>query len=384
MSDDASLSIVHVARAPVGGIFRHILDLARGQVARGHRVGLIIDSRTGGARAEGALASIAPELALGVSRIAMGRELAPSDVFGLYRVSRCVRKLDVDVVHGHGAKGGAFARLSSAGRPIIRAYTPHGGSLHYGPRTLRGLLYASLERVLMRRTDLLLFESFFARDTYQAIVGMAPAIAHVVHNGVGRAEFDGITPAHDATDIVYVGELRRLKGPDLLIDALAHLCQSGRPVSATIVGEGDASDALRAQIAQLGLLDLVRFVGHVRARLAFSLGRLLVVPSRGESLPYVVIEAAAAGVPMLATRVGGIPEIFGPQACRLVPPEDPVALAKAIAAVLDKPAAARADADALRERVRAAFSQNSMVEGVLAAYREAIAAKLCAKPLTVF
>ena len=375
MSDDRPLKILHVARAPAGGIFRHMIDLARGQVARGHRVGVIVDSRTGGSRADAALAAIAPDLALGVSRFAMRRELGICDVFGLYRVAGRIRELDIDVAHGHGAKGGAFVRLAAAGRPLIRTYTPHGGSLHYGRRTPRGIVYASLERALMRRTDLFLFESTFARDAYETAVGPPSGVVRVVHNGLADADFEPIPPAADATDIVFVGELRRLKGPDVLIDAIARLRTNGQSVTATIAGEGDQCGALRAQIGRLGLTGEVRFLGHVPARQAFSLGRLVVVPSRAESLPYVVMEAAAAGMPVLATNVGGIPEIFGPLAARLVPPDQPAALAEAIAAALEKPAALRANAEMLREQVRLSFSHSSMVDHVLRAYRDAIAAR---------
>ncbi len=375
MTDDQPLKILHVARAPAGGIFRHMIDLARGQVALGHRVGVIVDSRTGGSRADAALAAIAPDLALGVSRIAMRRELGLSDVFGLYRVSGRIRELDVDIVHGHGAKGGAFGRLAAAGRSLIRTYTPHGGSLHYGRRTPRGIVYAALERALMRRTDLFLFESTFARDAYETAVGAPSGVVRVVHNGLADGDFEPVLPAADATDIVFVGELRRLKGPDVLIDAIARLRTAGRSVTATIVGEGEESGALRSQIGRLGLTGEVRFLGHVPARQAFSLGRLLVVPSRAKSLPYVVMEAAAAGIPVLATTVGGIPEIFGPLASRLVPPDHPAALADAIAAALEKPAALRTNAELLREQVRRSFCQRSMVDRVLAAYRDAIAAR---------
>ena len=375
MSDDRPLKILHVARAPAGGIFRHMIDLARGQVARGHRVGVIVDSRTGGSRADAALAAIAPDLALGVSRIAMRRELGISDVFGLCRVSGRIRELDIDVAHGHCAKGGAFVRLAAAGRPLVRTYTPHGGSLHYGRRTPRGIVYASLERALMRRTDLFLFESTFARDAYETAVGPPSGVVRVVHNGLADADFEPIPPAADATDIVFVGELRRLKGQDVLIDAIARLRTNGQSITATIVGEGDQSGALRTQIGRLGLTGEVRFLGHVPARQAFSLGRLVVVPSRAESLPYVVMEAAAAGMPVLATNVGGIPEIFGPLAARLVPPDQPAALAEAIAAALEKPAALRANAEMLREQVRLSFSHSSMVDHVLGAYRDAIAAR---------
>jgi glycosyltransferase involved in cell wall biosynthesis len=375
MTHERSLNILHVARAPAGGIFRHMIDLARGQVARGHRVGIIVDSRTGGSRADAALASVAPDLALGVCRVPMHREINVSDVVGLYRVSGRIRELALDVVHGHGAKGGAFVRMATARRPLLRTYTPHGGSLHYGPRTPRGLVYGSLERLLMRRTDLFLFESAFARDAYQASIGTPSAIVRVVHNGLADDDFEPVSPAADATDIVFVGELRRLKGPDVLIDAIARLRTNGRSLTATIAGEGMESGALRTQIGRLGLTGEVRFLGHVPARQAFSLGRLVVVPSRAESLPYVVMEAAAAGMPVVATNVGGIPEIFGPLASQLVPPDQPAALAEAIAAALEKPTALRVNAEMLREQVRLSFSHGCMVDRVLEAYRDAIAAR---------
>ena len=373
-TDQRPLRIMHVTRTPVGGIIRHILDLARGQAARGHHVGILCDSTTGGARADAALADIAPVLKLGIHRVAMMRELSPADALGFVRVSRHLDSLNADVLHGHGAKGGAFVRLKRKAHPI-RVYTPHGGSLHYGPHTLRGMVYGALERVLMRRTELFLFESAFARDTYRAIVGAPRGIVRVVPNGITAAEMAPIEPAPDAADIAYVGEFRRIKGTDILIDAIAELHRSGRRVSAAIAGDGDESAALHAQVARLGLNQYIRFLGHVPARQGFSQGRLLVVPSRGDSLPYVVLEAAGAGVPMVAVRVGGIPEVFGPDA-ELVPPGDPACLAQAIAAALDDPAATQAAAVRVRQRIQELFSQDAMVEAVLTAYREAIEAKI--------
>jgi glycosyltransferase involved in cell wall biosynthesis len=110
------------------------------------------------------------------------------------------------------------------------------------------------------------------------------------------------------------------------------------------------------------------------ARAAFARGRLLVIPSRAESLPYIVLEAAAATVPMIVTNVGGIPEIFGPDASHLVPPGDVPALALAIRTGLSEPAIALAAAWRLRMRVSAGFSASVMTDAVVAAYREGIAA----------
>ena len=373
VADGPPLRILHATRAPVGGIFRHILDLAHGQADRGHHVGIVADSLTGGERAEQALAEIAPRLKLGVHRVAIRREPLPSDVLVWARFQRLIRQLKPEVLHGHGAKAGAFIRLKTAAKGRIRVYTPHGGSLHYPLTTLKGSIYARVERALMNDTDLFLFESAFARDTYQRTIGTPKGLVRCVFNGVTANEFDPVVKAEDATDLLYVGEFRHIKGADLLIDAVARLRADGRPVTLTLAGDGEESANLKAQVQRLGLDEAVRFIGHVKARYGFSKGSLLVVPSRGDSMPYVVIEAAAAGIPMIAANVGGIPEIFGPHADALFAPNIAAAMADAIENALEDPAATQERARSLRERIFQHFSQKAMVEGVLAGYRDAFA-----------
>jgi glycosyltransferase involved in cell wall biosynthesis len=106
---------------------------------------------------------------------------------------------------------------------------------------------------------------------------------------------------------------------------------------------------------------------------------MLVIPSRAESLPYVVLEAAAAGVPIIATEVGGVPEIFGPQAVHLIPADDVAALVEAMRTALVDPGEAHRIAEEVRARVHAEFSLSTMVEGGLAAYREALALRKLAQ-----
>ena len=224
-------------------------------------------------------------------------------------------------MHGHGAKGGAFVRLMPAPR-AIRVYTPHGGSLHYGRHTLRGMVYGGLERILMRRTELFLFESQFARNAYQAMVGPPPAIVRVVPNGITAAEMAPVEPRPDAADLLSVGEFRHIKGTDVLIEAVAELHKAGRKVTLAMAGDGEEGEKLRELVTRLGLDASVRFLGHTPARQAFVHGRQMVVPSRADSLPYAVIEAGGAGIPMIASGVGGIPEILGPEG-NMVPPENP-------------------------------------------------------------
>jgi glycosyltransferase involved in cell wall biosynthesis len=370
---DRPLKILHVLRSPVGGLFRHVLDLSRAQAARGQQVGIVADSTTGGERADAAFAALSPHLALGLSRVPMSRHIGASDVSAQRHVAQRAHETNADVLHGHGAKGGAYARL--VGRGAIRVYTPHGGSLHYGRASPVGLLYLTLEQVLMRRTELFLFESAYGRDAFIAKIGTPSSLVRVVHNGVTQEEFADIAPQPDATDVVFIGELRHLKGVDVLLDALAILARDGRPASATIIGAGPDADQFRAQAERLGLSSSTRFLGAMPAREGFARGRVMVAPSRAESLPYIVLEAAAAAVPLITTHVGGIPEVFGAQSARLIPPGDASALAQAIRAALADPAALRNETLMLRARVQAEFSADVMTDAVLAAYREALGAE---------
>jgi glycosyltransferase involved in cell wall biosynthesis len=361
------MNIIHVLRAPVGGLFRHVVDLASGQAAHGHRVGLIADSRTGDGRAEAVLDSLASQLALGVTRIPMRRQPGPEDALGVWHVARRLRAARADVVHGHGAKGGALARLAPAASGTVRAYTPHGGSLH---GAVAGRIHILLERLLMPRGNLYLFESAFAHDAFCRKIGDPPGVARVVHNGVGPADFEPVAIRSGASDLVFLGELRALKGVDVLIDAVDRLRATGRTVTAAIVGNGPDATALRSHVERLSLAEAIRFYPAMPAREAFALGRTVVIPSRAESLPYVALEAAAAGKPVVATRVGGIPEILGPYSGALVNAGDADALARALVAVLDDPEAALRRAQALRRRVAAHFSLDAMVGAVLSAYEQ--------------
>lgn len=230
------------------------------------------------------------------------------------------------------------------------------------------------------RTDLFLFESSYIAQEYCKKIGPPRAPRRVVRNGINDAEFVPVAARFDATDLVSVGELRSVKAFDVLIEALAALKRSGRRVSATIAGDGPDGPPLKELTQRLDVADQVRFVGHQPAREAFAMGQILVVPSRAKSLPYIVLEAAAAGIPIIATRVGGIPEIFGAEAPHLLPADSIAALTDAIAAALDGAGQLQRIAQAITARVRAEFSVSAMVEGGIAAYREVLARQKSAQP----
>jgi glycosyltransferase involved in cell wall biosynthesis len=372
------LRIVHVLRAPLGGLFRHVLDLTREQVARGHAVGLITDSLTGGARSAAVLSELEPSLSLGLLRLPMPRELHPLDVSAALRVALHIRALGVDVVHGHGSKGGAYARLPAFlpgfGSPV-RAYTPHGGSFNYRAGPLVERSYMAMERLLAHGTDIFLFESAYISRQFRKRVGPTRKLVRVVANGVSPAEFIPVEPMPDAAEFLYVGELRAAKGIDTLIDALASLASRlpKRP-RLVLVGSGPDEAKLIAYAAMRGVADAVTFVGIMPAHEAFRLGRILVVPSRAESLPYIVLEAAAAQVPMVATDVGGISEIFGPYRDKLIPCDDPTILAAALETALKKePSALRRESVDLAAFVGTLFTITDMADAVLAGYADALA-----------
>lgn len=366
------LSIIHVFRAPVGGLFRHVADLVRGQIERGHRVGIIADSTTGNARSDEIFAEIGPHLALGLTCIPMRRPLSPLDVPAILHVTKRIRDTGAEVIHGHGAKGGAYARLAMPGRKVVRAYTPHGGSLLLRHDNFSGRMYLTLERMLLARRALFLFESAYSGEVFRAKIGKPNGLVRIIHNGVSQAEFEPVTNAPDATDLVFIGEFRPVKGIDFLIDAIALLRQRGVAVSATLVGGGPEEMKLRAQVDRLALQQAVRFAPVMPARTALTLGKVMVIPSLAESLPYVVLETAAAGKALITTRVGGIPEIYGSLSDTLVEAGNAEALAEAIARDLADPQAAARLASALRERVATSFSVDTMVDGVLSAYRQAL------------
>ncbi|WP_027170469.1 glycosyltransferase [Mesorhizobium sp. WSM3224] len=371
-----TLRIVHCFRSPVGGIFRHVRDLTEAQVAAGHAVGIVCDSTTGGDYEERLFEAMKDSLALGIHRTPMQRHVGPGDIASAWRTYRIIQELRPDVLHGHGAKGGAYARLFGSllrvsRFRVARLYSPHGGSLHYDETTVTGKLFFGLERFMARFTDCLLFVSDYERNTYRRKVGEPPIPNALVYNGLRAAEFEPVVTAANAADFLYIGMMRDLKGPDIFIDALALAGNElGRPLSAVMVGDGDDLVRYHAQVERLGLKRQVHFLPPMPAREAFALAELIVVPSRAEAMPYIVLEALAAGMPMIATAVGGIPEIFGEGSPALIRP-DPGELA-------GKMATALIDFDAYRKlmpqagELKARFGADVMASEIEKAYFAAL------------
>ena len=377
MQPSPPLRILHCFRNPIGGIFRHVRDLVEEHSAAGHQVGILCDSSTGGAYEDALFETIRPRLALGLTRLPMQRAISPFDMIALAKSYRHIRSLQPDVLHGHGAKGGAVARMIGSvlrvnRYRVARVYSPHGGSLHFARSSLSGQIVLRLERFQENFSDAIAFVCDYERRTYEAKVGRPRPHSQVIYNGIKEAEFAPVSLAPDAADFLFIGMMRNMKGPDVFIDAFTQTERRiGRPLTALMVGDGPDEDRYRSMIAELDLGPRLQMMPAMPARKAFALAQTIVVPSRAEAMPYIVLEALAAGKPVIASRVGGIPEVLGENSNALAVPGDALDLSRIMTAAATQPDW-RARVMPKPTAFKSVFSASVMARDMLDLYREAL------------
>ena len=211
-------------------------------------------------------------------------------------------------------------------------------------------------------------------------LGIPPDRAIVQHNGVDGECFQ-IRDSHaarrtlgipvDERVICFVGNLVPEKGPDVLIDAVARLCASGiSDLRILFVGEGQ-KDELRSKAGALGISERVSFLGRLSSpevAVCMSAADVQCLPSRREGCPNVVLEALASGRPVIGSQVGGVPELLSDRNGIMVPPDDPDALAAAIATALQRkwdPAELRASVPSLTWKDLGRALHNELTRAVL-------------------
>jgi glycosyltransferase involved in cell wall biosynthesis len=371
---DRPLRILQILRAPVGGLFRHVSDLTRALSARGHQIGLVVDSLRSDGLTEQRLKELEPFIAFGIHSMPIPRVLGGSDITTPRKIRKLARELGVEVLHGHGAKGGFHARLARIGTECVTLYTPHGGVLNYKTGSPSGIGFRLIEQTLLPLTNAVIFESAFAQQAYYKQIGEPDVPNPVIHNGLAPSEFEPIPLTADARDFVFIGEFREVKGIEYLLDALVEVkAPDGRPATIIMAGDGPLRGPMEAKVVELGMTDRVTMPGAQPARAMLAQGRCLVVPSIAESLPYVVLEGASAARPVIATNVGGISEIFGPTKARLIPSGDVDALRAAMQGVMDDPDAADREMRIRLDYVRENFSLELMASRIEALYRQVLA-----------
>lgn len=363
------MNIMHVA-APgsVGGLETVLQSLATGQRATGHRVlvALVVepDQELNGLLTPFERAGVRLEV-LRVPPRAYGRE------------RRLIRDLclefEPDVVHTHGCRSDVIDAPVARALGVPTVTTVHGSS------KLGGItrLYEWLEFALFRRFDAVVAVS---RPLVASLrrFGVPSKRIYVIPNGWnGRGpETDrgsartALGVPSDQFVIGWVGRLIPVKGADVFLDALAQLPNAS--IAASIVGDGAERARLEQQARSLGLLlgPRVRFHGQMDdASRLFPAFDTFVLSSRSEGTPLVLPEAIAAGVPVIATSVGGVPDLLGPNGGLLVPPEQPAALARAILATYANPVAAQSRARAARNRLETEFGPDQWLERYEEVYR---------------
>jgi glycosyltransferase involved in cell wall biosynthesis len=370
------------SRLNIGGPSVHVILLTAGLREKGYETRLIVGRE---APSEGNLLDMARQKGIEIEQLAgLGREIRPlADLVTLWQLYGLIRTYRPEIVHTHTAKAGVLGRIAArlAGVPVI-VHTYHGHVLrgYFGP--LKTAFFRRLETALGRITDVAITVSVALRDD---LVGMGVAPREkmrVVPLGLDLARFArphargdlraACGAGESETLIGVVGRLVPIKDVDCFLEAASQVCERAPRARFAIVGDGERRAALEQKAASLGLGPRVTFVGW-RKDLESVYADLDVVvnSSRNEGTPVALIEAMAAGRPVVATSVGGTSDLLGEgERGILVPPADPAALAEAILRTLDRSDESARRARAAQDYVLAHHSVDRLLRDLDDLYRE--------------
>jgi glycosyltransferase involved in cell wall biosynthesis len=309
------------------------------------------------------------------------------DSRALLKLIRIVRRFRPHVVHTHTAKAGFLGRqaaLAMRPRPAI-VHTYHGHVLEGYFGAAKSRLYLELERALARVSDRLIGVSEATVDDLVRL-GVAPRerfsvlplgldLAPLVRAGDGgprERTREELGVGSDEVLLVFVGRVVPIKRLDVLLRALAQTSGSEPRLRLALVGDGEERPGLEALASELGIEREVLFLGYRRElRPLFAAADLAVLSSDNEGTPVSLIEAGAAGLPAVATDVGGVGEVVDDEETGiLVPPGDPVALAAALRKMAGDPERRRTLGRAARRRVTERYGAARLIGDVDALYRE--------------
>lgn len=305
-----------------------------------------------------------------------------ADLRAYLGLRRILRRGDYDLLHTHSSKAGLLGRCAARGLRCKVVHTPHGHVFHdYFGRALTRL-FISMERRAARWCDRIvtLTDRGHAEHLDQGIG--RPEMFVTIPSGVPTDHFRHGLPEREASrealglpDDAYVigsvGHLAPIKGHIHLLEAVERLVPRLPAARVLLVGEGSQRALLEARAAAGPLRGRVVFTGLVAdPRPALAAMDLFVMPSLNEGQGRAAVEAMAAGLPVVATAVGGLPEVLDQGAAgRIVPPRDPQALAHAILELATSPVKASSLALAARSRAEH-FSEKTMIDRLDALYRE--------------
>jgi glycosyltransferase involved in cell wall biosynthesis len=377
-----------IARLNVGGPALHTTLLTERLDPRRYDARLVTGTEEPGEGNYLALHGKAPERVIVLPTL--GREVrGVADGVTLAALVRLMRRVRPHVVHTHTAKAGTLGRLAArlARVPVV-VHTYHGHVFHGYFSPARARIFLGVERTLARWTDCLLAVSETVRRELLALGVGSPARFRVVPLGLDLDRYRGTDAARgslrgelglppEAPVVTIVARLVPIKAHEVFLEAARRVHQALPASRFLIVGDGERRAALEALAADLGLGTSVRFLGWRRdLERVYADATVVALTSRNEGSPVSLIEAMAAGRPIVAARVGGVPDLVedGVTGC-LVPPDDPGALAAALVTLLQNSERCRTLGQAARERVVPAFAAERLVADVDALYAELLGAK---------
>jgi len=389
-----ALKVVRViARLNIGGPARHATILDDGLSRLGFRTLLVYGTPEA---SEGSMENLVKERSLRAVRIPeLGRQIRPlSDLVALVRLVRLLFRERPDVVHTHTAKAGVLGRVAAwfdnaTSRRRHRCFVVHTFHGHvftgyFGPT---GTIAVRLvERILGYLTNRIVTLSARQREEVTTAFRVAPASKTVViplgldlaplltltrGDGGGRERFGF---AADAFVFGYVGRFVPVKDVDTLIRAFGVVSRSHQNAGLLLSGDGECREHLAALVSSLGIGDRVRFIGwQLDLPAVYSALDALVLSSRNEGTPVDLIEAMAAGVPVVATSVGGVPDVLDNGRCGLlVPPGDIESLARAMGQVASDGELRERLARAGREQVASRYQPQELAAAIADLYREGV------------
>lgn len=324
MADEPIRVLRVIARLNMGGPALHVSYLAKGLQDRGYRTTLVAGKL---ARGEDTMAFVAAEQGIAVHRIAqLRRDVSPMyDPIAVTRLVQLIRTVRPHILHTHTAKAGAVGRaaalLAREARPPIIVHTYHGHVLRGYFDPARTAFFRETERLLAQHTTRLIAVGPQVRDDLVEL-GVAPLekfsvirlgidLESRVVDGSERAEYRrrfGVP--EDRFVVGWIGRMTQIKRiPDVLL-AFRRLLDRGVDATLCLVGDGPDRTAAERLAHELGIARQTLFVGYQRQVAPYyAMFDALLLPSANEGTPVVAIEALAAERPVVATRVGGVPDV---------------------------------------------------------------------------
>lgn len=317
------IKVLQVVGDPVGGIRKHVHDILDGMNDEFDFV--YVSSKNGDKTFYSEIGSITKNIEQHYE-LHISKKPAITDIRNIITIYKLIKQHNISVVHGHGAKGGLYARLAGrlAGCKVI--YTPHGGVVHNMFNPLLDRIYKFVEKYLCRFTDLLIFESHYTANSFDDKFGCKKVKVLVNYNGIKIPTTQSIQPNKMIGSLVkrigVFGMMREEKGQDLAFDAVKRLIKDGINIELHFFGDGPLKEILESQCKKEKLTESIFFHGEVSNVYENMMNMdFVLIPSRFESFGYVAVEALSLKKSLICSNRGGLSEIANDENAFIFSPE---------------------------------------------------------------